>query len=56
MAAMIALATETKVFNRQDGELGMILNCYGPDNYEVVTDYGIEVWMEEDIQVVTEED
>ena len=49
------LTTETKVFNRQDGEPGLVLNRYGPDSCEVVTDYGIEVWQEADIQVVGEE-
>jgi hypothetical protein len=48
------LAPETKVFNRMDGESGTILNRFGPHEYEVMTDEGIEVWREEDIQVVEE--
>ena len=36
-------APETKVFNRLDGEPGTILNRFSPDEYEVMTDYGIEV-------------
>ena len=45
-------AAETKVINKQDGESGTILNRVGPGAYEVMTDDGIEVWQEDDIQVV----
>ncbi len=48
------LATETKVFNRVDGESGTILNRFGPEEYEVMTDHGIEVWREKDIQAAEE--
>ena len=50
------LAPETKVFSRLDGEPGTILYCVGPDAYEVMTDQGIEVWQEQDIQPVEEAD
>jgi hypothetical protein len=43
-------STETKVINTQDGEPGIILNRYGPDSWEVITDFGIEVWQEADVQ------
>jgi len=46
------LSPETKVFSRLDGEPGLLLNRFGPDCREVVTDYGIGVWQETDIQVV----
>ncbi len=46
------LAPEAKVFSRLDGEPGSILNRVSPDAYEVMTDEGIEVWLEEDIQPV----
>ena len=46
------LPPETKVFSRLDGEPGTILNRVSPDAYEVMTDEGIEVWLEEDIQPV----
>jgi hypothetical protein len=45
-------APETKVFSRLDGELGTILNQVGPEEYEVMTDEGIEVWHEDEIQAV----
>jgi hypothetical protein len=48
----VPLPPETKVFNTQDGEPGTILNRVSPDAYEVMTDEGIEVWLEKDIQVV----
>jgi hypothetical protein len=48
------LATGTKVFSRLDGEPGTILNRVGPDEYEVMTDDGIEVWREADIQAADE--
>ena len=48
--------TETKVIHRQDGESGTVLNRVGPHEYEVMTDHGIKVWQEDDIQVVDEED
>ena len=47
-------ATGTKVFSRVDGEPGTILNRVSPDAWEVMTDYGIEVWRDEDIQAVEE--
>jgi hypothetical protein len=49
------LAPETKVFSRLDGEPGTILNRVSPDAYEVMTDEGIEVWQEKDIQPVEED-
>ena len=49
------LTPETKVFNTQDGEPGTILNRVSPDAYEVMTDEGIEVWQEKDIQPVEED-
>lgn len=45
---------ETRVFNRQDGESGTILNRVSPHEYEVMTDDGIEVWNEMDILVADE--
>ena len=48
------LSTETKVINIRDGEPGTILNRVGPHEYEVMTDYGIEVWQESDILAVGE--
>ena len=47
-------APETKVFSRLDGESATILNRVGPHEYEVMTDEGIEVWRDEDIQSVEE--
>ena len=44
------LAPETKVINKQDGEPGTILNQVGPGTYEVMTDDGIAVWQDGDIQ------
>ena len=49
-----SLAPETKVISRLDGETGTILNRFGPHEYEVMTDEGIEVWRDEDIQAVEE--
>lgn len=49
-----SLPPETKVISRLDGEPGTVLNQVGPATYEVVTDDGIEVWREDDIQVVEE--
>ena len=48
-------AHETKVISRLDSESGTILNRVGPDEYEVMTDEGIEVWREEDIQAADED-
>jgi len=36
-------------------EPGTILNRVSPDAYEVMTDEGIEVWQEKDIQPVEED-
>ena len=47
--------TGTKVFSRLDGEPGTVLNRISPDAYEVMTDEGIEVWRDEDIQPVEED-
>ena len=49
------LGTETKVVNTRDGEPGTVLNRVGPHEYEVMTDHGIEVWQEDDIQLADEE-
>ena len=49
------LPPETKVVNRQDGESATVLNQFGSGSYEVMTDSAIEVWEEDDIQVVEEE-
>jgi predicted Fe-Mo cluster-binding NifX family protein len=46
------LPPETKVFSRLDGESGTILNQVGRGAYEVMTDDGIEVWQEDDVQAV----
>jgi hypothetical protein len=48
------LPPETKVISRLDGESATVLNQFGPGTYEVMTDNSIEVWQEEDIQVVEE--
>jgi hypothetical protein len=45
----------TRVFSHLDGEPGTILNRVSPDAYEVMTDEGIEVWQDEDIQAVEED-
>jgi hypothetical protein len=46
------LPPETKVISRVDGESATVLNQVGPGTYEVMTDQGIEVWQDGDIQVV----
>ncbi len=46
---------ETKVINTHDGESGTILNRVSPDAYEVMTDEGIEMWEESDIQTMEED-
>ena len=48
------LGTETKVFDRQDGESGTVLNRVGSHEYEVMTDHGIEVRQESDGPAVEE--
>ena len=53
--AMNPPAPKPRSSTPRDGEPGTVLNRSGPHEYEVMTDHGIEVWQEDDIQAADEE-